>query len=58
MGYSEKKAQKWVDKYVANEIDASYESYINNKPVWDNEIASAFKSIKEFVSKSSSDDDW
>ena len=58
LGYTEKKADKWVDKYVVNMIDDSYNLYITNKPLWDYEIASTFKSIKESISSSNTDDDW
>ena len=58
LGYTEKKADKWVDKYVVNMIDDSYNLYMNNKPLWDDEIASTFKSIKESISSSNTDDDW
>ena len=59
-GFSEKKAQKMVDKYIVNKDgkDDAYKSYIDNRLVWNNRIALTFTSIKDYVAKSDSDDDW
>lgn len=58
MGYSEKKAEKWIDKYIAPTIEDSYNTYVTNKAFWDAKIFSIFKSIKESISSSNTDDDW
>ena len=58
LGYSEKKADKWVEKYVVSTVDDSYNLYMANKTVWDDNIASTFKNIKESISSSNTDDDW
>jgi len=59
-GYSEKKAQKMIDKYMVNKNgkDDAYKTYTDNKVVWDYRIALTFTSIKDYVAKSDSDDDW
>ena len=58
MGYSEKKAQKMIDKYVGKFSDSSYKAYMTNKPLWDKKINSIFQSIINYVESSNSDDDW
>jgi hypothetical protein len=58
MGYTEKKAQKMVDKYVPKFADKTYELYLINKSLWDKQINSIFQSIINYVESSNSDDDW
>ena len=57
-GYSEAKAQKMVNKYAVKKIDDIYKTYTDNRLVWNNRIALTFTSIKDYVAKSDSDDDW
>jgi hypothetical protein len=57
-GFSEKKSQKMINRYVVSAIDENYENFLKNKPVWDNSINSTFKSIKDYVNKSNTDEDW
>lgn len=57
-GFSEKKSQKMINRYVVSAIDENYENFLKNKPVWDNSINSTFKSIKDYVNKSNTEEDW
>jgi len=56
MGYSDKKAQKMVEKYLPKLADINYENYLNNKKEWNNSIKATFQNINEFINKS--EDDW
>lgn len=56
MGYSDKKAQKLVNKYVLPTASVSYKNYIDNRKEWDNSIKTTFKSIDDFVN--SANEDW
>ena len=55
-GYSKKKAQKMINKYVIPDAKINYSNYLINKKIWDNTIASIFYRIKNYVE--SSEDDW
>ena len=57
-GYSVEKAEKMVNKYAVKNIDDIYKTYTDNRLVWNNSIESTFSSIKDYVAKSDSDDDW
>ena len=57
MGYSEKKSKKNVKKYSST-IKDNYKDYLNNLPIWNEQIKLTFKSIEDYVNKKSSDDDW
>jgi hypothetical protein len=57
IGKSEEKALKSAEKTSTKRLDKNYENYLTNKPVWDNQISSTFKSIKDYVAQSNSDDD-
>jgi hypothetical protein len=35
-----------------------YEEYLKNKSNWDNAINSTFKSIRDYVNKSNTEEDW
>jgi len=56
-GYSEKKAQKMLDKYTLKNIDKTYADYIVNKSIFKSEIELFFDSAKNYVTKTNSDDD-
>tara|TARA_B110000902_G_C14002147_1_gene473063 strand:- start:81 stop:701 length:621 start_codon:yes stop_codon:yes gene_type:complete len=56
MGYSEKKAQKMINKYLLPLTDINYKNYLDNRIDWDNSIKATFKSIGEFVNNV--EDDW
>jgi len=56
MGYSEKKAQKMVEKYLLPLTDINYEGYLSNRKEWNNSIKATFENINEFVNES--EDDW
>ena len=59
MGYSEKRALKLADKNITDE--AQKESFEGRQAIfanWNNSIESTFTSIKDYVAKSDSDDDW
>ena len=57
MGYSEKKIERYM-KSLSNADKNLYEEYLKNKSNWDNAINSTFKSIKDYVNKSNTDEDW
>ena len=57
MGYSEKKIEKQMKIYSKFNKDP-YGNYLKNKPNWDNAINSTFKSIKDYVNKSKTEEDW
>ena len=57
MGYSEKKIErsmKTLSKYIKN----PYGDYLKNKSNWDNAINSTFKSIRDYLNKSKTEEDW
>ena len=56
MGYSDKKSQKMVNKYVLPLADINYKNYIDNRKEWEYSIKTTFKSIDDFVN--SVNDDW
>ena len=56
-GYSEKKAQKMLEKYTLKNIDKTYADYIVNKSIFKSEIELFFKSAKNYVKQTNSDDD-
>jgi hypothetical protein len=59
MGYSEKRALKLADKNITEEVQKeSFESRQAIFSNWNNSIKSTFTSIKDYVAKSDSDDDW
>ena len=56
LGWSDKKIKK---KLLDTDIDEKfYKNYLDNKKAWDKTIGSTFKSIKEYINQSNSDDDW
>ena len=56
LGWSDKKIQ---NKFINKGIDEIYyTNYLDNKVAWDKAIESTFKSIKEYINQSNSDDDW
>lgn len=56
MGYSDKKSQKMVNKYVLPLADINYKNYIDNRKEWEYSIKTTFKSIDDFIN--SVNDDW
>ena len=56
MGYSDKKSQKMVNKYVMPLADINYKNYIDNRKEWEYSIKTTFKSIDDFVNIVN--DDW
>lgn len=56
MGYSDKKSQKMVNKYVLPLADINYKNYIDNRKEWEYSIKTTFKSIDNFIN--SANDDW
>jgi len=56
MGYSDKKSQKMVNKYVMPLADINYKNYIDNRKEWEYSIKTTFKSIYDFVNIVN--DDW
>jgi len=56
MGYSDKKSQKMVNKYVMPLADINYKNYIDNRKEWEYSIKTTFKSINDFVNIVN--DDW
>ena len=56
MGYSDKKSQKMVNKYVLPLADINYKNYIDNRKEWEHSIKTTFKSIDDFVNNVN--DDW
>ena len=56
-GYSEKKAQKMLEKYTLKRIDKTYADYIVNKSIFKSEIELFFDSAKNYVTQTNSDDD-
>lgn len=56
MGYSDKKSQKMVNKYVLPLADINYKNYIDNRKEWEYSIKTTFKSIDDFIN--SANDDW
>ena len=57
MGYSEKKIEKYM-KSLSKANKSLYEEYLKNKSNWDNAINSTFKSIRDYVNKSNTEEDW
>jgi len=57
MGYSEKKIEKSM-KTLSRYNKTPYGDYLKNKPNWDNAINSTFKSIKDYLNKSKTEEDW
>ena len=57
MGYSEKKIEKSM-KTLSRYNKTDYEDYLKNKANWDNAINSTFKSIRDYVNKSNTEEDW
>ena len=56
LGWSDKKIQK---KFINKGIDEIYyTNYLDDKVAWDKAIESTFKSIKEYINQSNSEDDW
>ena len=56
-GYSEKKIEKSM-KTLSRYNKTDYEDYLKNKANWDNAINSTFKSIKDYLNKSKTEEDW